>query len=75
MRKMIVAIVLCFFTGTAFAQAAANWEVRKKPSGQCEVIRVAASPGPGTRGAGPYKNKKRSEDELVRLSKTPKCKK
>ena len=75
MRKTIVAIVLCFFTGSAFAQAAANWEVRKKPNGQCEVVRVAASPAAGTRVAGPYKNKKRAEDEIVRLRKTPKCKK
>jgi hypothetical protein len=75
MRKMIVAIVLCFLTGSAFAQAAANWEVRKKPNGQCEVVRVAASPAAGTRVAGPYKNKKRAEDEIVRLRKTPKCKK
>lgn len=75
MRKTIVAIVLCFFTGSVFAQAAANWEVRKKPNGQCEVVRVAASPAAGTRVAGPYKNKKRAEDEILRLRKTPKCKK
>ena len=74
MRTMILAIVLCLFAGTAFAQAAANWEVRKKPNGQCEVVRVAASPAAGTRVAGPYKNKKRAEDEIVRLRKTPKCK-
>ncbi len=74
MRKTILAIVLCLFTGSVFAQAAANWEVRKKPNGQCEVVRVAASPA-GTRVAGPYKNKKRAEDEIVRLRKTPKCKK
>ena len=75
MRTTILAIVLCLFAGVAFAQAAANWEVRKKPNGQCEVIRVATSPAAGTRVAGPYKNKKRAEDELVRLRKTPKCKK
>ncbi len=75
MRKTILAIILCFATGSAFAQAAASWEVRKKPNGQCETIRVAASPAAGTRVAGPYKNKKRADDELVRLRKTPKCKK
>ena len=75
MWKTILAMILCFFAGTAFAQAAANWEVRKKPNGQCEVVRVAASPAAGTRVAGPYKNKKRAEDEIVRLRKTPKCKK
>jgi hypothetical protein len=75
MRTTILAVILCFVMGSVYGQAAANWEVRKKPSGQCEVIRVAASPGPGTRVAGPYKNKKRAEDELVRLRKTPKCKK
>ena len=75
MRTTILAMILCFFAGTIFAQAAANWEVRKKPNGQCEVVRVAASPAVGTRVAGPYKNKKRAEDEIVRLRKTPKCKK
>jgi hypothetical protein len=74
MRATILAIIFCFFTGSAFAQAAANWEVRKKPNGRCEVVRVTAGPGPGTRVAGPYKNKKRAEDEIVRLRKTPKCK-
>lgn len=58
MRTAILAIILCFFAGTAFAQAAVNWEVRKKPSGQCEVIRVAASPGPGTRVCGPVQEQK-----------------
>ena len=75
MRTTFLATVLCLLAGAAFAQAAANWEVRKKPNGQCEVTRVAASSGPGTRVAGPYKNKKRAEDEIVRLRKTPKCKK
>ena len=75
MRTKILVIILFFFTGSVFAQAAANWEVRKKPNGRCEVVRVASSPAAGTRVAGPYKNKKRAEDELVRLRKTPKCKK
>ena len=75
MRTTMLAMMLCFFTSSALAQAAANWEVRKKPNGRCEVVRVAASPAAGSRVAGPYKNKKRAEDELVRLRKTPKCKK
>ncbi len=75
MRTTILAVILCFFAGSVFAQAAATWEVRKKPNGQCEVLRVAATPPAGTRVAGPYKNKKRAEDELVKLRKTPKCKK
>ena len=74
MRTTILAVILGFVAGSVYGQAAANWEVRKKPSGQGEVIR-AASPGPGTRVAGPYKNKKRANDERVRLRKTPKCKK
>lgn len=74
MRTIFLTMILCLFAGAAWSQAAANWEVRKKPNGQCEVVRVAASPGPGSRVAGPYKNKKRAEDELVRLRKTPKCK-
>ena len=75
MRTTFLTMTLCIITSIAFAQAAASWEVRKKPNGRCEVIRVAASPAAGTRVAGPYKNKKRAEDELVRLRKTPKCKK
>ena len=75
MRNIVLALTLCLFSGAVLAQAAATWEIRKKPNGQCEVVRVAASPGPGTRVAGPYKNRTRAEDELVRLRKTPKCKK
>lgn len=75
MRNAILALTFCLFSGAVLAQAAATWEVRKKPNGQCEVTRVAASPGPGSRVAGPFKNRKRAEDELKRLRKTPKCKK
>ncbi len=75
MRKLTLALIFCLFSGAVLAQAAATWEVRKKPNGQCEVTRVAASPGPGSRVAGPFKNRKRAEDELKRLRKTPKCKK
>jgi hypothetical protein len=58
MRTTILAVILCFVMGSVYGQAAANWEVRKKPSGQCEVIRVAASPGPGTRVCGPVQEQK-----------------
>jgi len=75
MRRIIIAITLSLLAGAALAQAAATWEVRKKPNGQCEVVRVTASPGPGSRVAGPFKNRKRAEDELAQLRKTPKCKK
>ncbi len=72
MRKTIVVLTLSLFTTMAIAQAAANWEVRKRPNGVCEVVRVAAS-SPGTRVAGPFKNRKRAEDELDRLRRGPKC--
>ena len=75
MRKFLLAWTLILFTGVAVAQAAATWEVRKKPNGQCEVVRVQGGPSAGTRVAGPFKNRKRAEDELKRLRKTPKCKK
>lgn len=73
MRKSILVLTLGFLTTVALAQAAANWEVRKRPNGECEVVRVAAS-APGTRVAGPFKNRKRAEDELNRLRRGPKCK-
>lgn len=72
MRKTIPMFILGLFTSVAFAQAAANWEVRKRPNGECEVVRIAAS-APGTRVAGPFKNRKRAEDELYRLRRGPKC--
>ena len=75
--RLLITLILTFVVSVALAQAAANWEVRKKPSGQCEVARVASGPGKaaGTRVAGPFKNRKRAEEELVRLRKTPKCRK
>ena len=75
MHTMILAIVLSLFMGNALAQAAATWEVRKTPSGRCEVVRVDPKPSAGTRVAGPYKTKQRAEEERNRLRKTPKCKK
>ncbi len=74
MRNIIIVLTLSLFSGAVLAQAAATWEIRKKPNGQCEVVRVAAATGPGSRIAGPYKNRKRAEEELARLRKTPKCK-
>ncbi len=73
MRSIYLAIILCLFVSSAFAQAAATWEVRKMPSGQCEVVRIDPKPAAGTRVAGPYKTKQRAEDERKRLRKTPKC--
>lgn len=73
MRTMNLAIVLCLFMGSAVALADAAWEVRKMPSGQCEVVRVDPKPSAGTRVAGPYKTKQRAEEERNRLRKTPKC--
>ncbi len=75
MRVTIMAVFLSLLAASASAQVAANWEIRKKPGGQCEVMRVAQKPAVGTHVAGPYKTKKRAEDELVRLRKTPRCKK
>jgi len=75
MRRFLLVWTLILFTGVAVAQAAATWEVRKKPNGQCEVVRVQGGPSAGTRVAGPFKNRKRAEDELKRLRNTPKCKK
>ena len=75
--RLLVTLILTFVVNVALAQSAANWEVRKKPIGQCEVVRVASGPGKvtGTRVAGPFKIRKRAEDELKRLRKTPKCRK
>ncbi len=75
MRRINLAIILCLFMGSALAQAAATWEVRKMPSGRCEVVRIDPKPAAGTRVAGPYKTKQRAEEERNRLRKTPKCKK
>ncbi len=74
MRTMYLTIVLCLFAGSAFAQTAATWEVRKVLSGRCEVVRIDPKPAAGTRVAGPYKTKQRAEEERNRLRKTPKCK-
>ncbi len=66
MRTMYLAIVLCLFAGSAFAQAAATWEVRKMPSGRCEVVRIDPKPAAGTRVAGLTKRNsapKRSETD------------
>jgi hypothetical protein len=40
MRTMNLALILGLFAGSAFAQAAATWEVRKMPNDRCEVVRI-----------------------------------
>ena len=75
MRNVLVTATLLLLAGSVFAQPAATWEVRKKPNGQCEVVRVQGGPSAGTRVAGPFKNRKRAEEELSRLRNTPKCRK
>ena len=74
MRTLNLVIILCLFVGSAFAQAAATWEVRMMPNDRCEVVRIDPKPAAGTRIAGPYKTKQRAEEELNRLRKTPECK-
>lgn len=74
MRKLLLSVMLILVASATLAQAAATWEVKRKPNGGCEVVRVAANTGPGTRVAGPFKNRKRAEEELRRLRNTPKCK-
>ncbi len=73
--RIIVASILFLFAVTVSAQVAATWEIRKKPGGQCEAMRSGQKPAVGTHVAGPYKTKKRAEDELIRIRKTPRCKK
>jgi hypothetical protein len=73
--RIILASIWFLFAVTVSAQVAATWEIRKKPAGQCEVMKSAQKPAVGTHVAGPYKTKKRAEDELIRLRKTPRCKK
>ncbi len=72
--RIIVASILFLFAVTVSAQVAATWEIRKKPGGQCEAMRSGQKPAAGTRVAGPFKTKKNAENELIRLRKTPKCK-
>ncbi len=73
--RIILVSILVLIAVTVSAQVAATWEVRKKPAGQCEVMRSGQKPAVGTHVAGPYKTKKRAEDELIRLRKSPRCKK
>lgn len=73
--RIILASILILFAVTVSAQVAATWEIRKKPAGQCEVMRSGQKPAVGTHIAGPYQTKKRAADELIRLRKTPRCKK
>jgi hypothetical protein len=72
--RIILIAVLSLIAGAASAQAAGTWEVRKNPAGQCQVMKSVQKPAAGTRVAGPFKTKKNAENELIRLRKTPKCK-
>ena len=73
--RILLASILFLFAVMVSAQVAATWEIRKQPAGQCEVLRSGQKPAVGTHVAGPYKTKKRAEDELIRLRKSPRCKK
>ncbi len=73
--RLLLAVILFLLAVAVSAQVAATWEIRKKPAGQCEVMKSAQKPAVGTHVAGPYKTKKRAEDELVKLRRTPRCKK
>ncbi len=73
--RIILASILFLFAVTVSAQVAATWEIRKKPAGQCEVMKSGQKPAVGTHVAGPHKTKKRAEDELIKLRKTPRCEK
>ena len=72
--RIVLASILLIFAVTVSAQIAATWEVRKNPSGQCQVMKSGQKPAAGTRVAGPFKTKNNAEKELIRLRKTPKCK-
>ncbi len=73
--RLILAAILFLLAVAVSAQVAATWEIRKKPAGQCEVMKSGQKPAVGTHVAGPYKTKKRAQDELVKLRRTPRCKK
>ncbi len=73
--RIILVSILVLIAVTVSAQVAATWEIRKKPGGQCEAMWSGQKPAVGTHVAGPYKTKKRAEDELVKLRRTPRCKK
>ncbi len=60
--------------GPSPGPAGAKWEVRRMPSGVCHVEKAAAGSNRGARVAGPYPNRKRAEDELRQLRRTPRCK-
>ena len=74
MRLMLVATLFLLAVAVS-AQVAATWEIRKKPAGQCEIMKGGQKPTIGTHVGGPYKTKKRAEEELIKLRRTPRCKK
>ena len=69
MKRFVLAAVLVLFATTALAQPA--WEVRRV-GGKCRV-EASAKKAPGSAVAGPFKTKKRAEQELKKLEKGPKC--
>ncbi len=73
--RLILAAILFLLAVAVSAQVAATWEIRKKPAGQCEVMKSGQKPAVGTHVTGQYKTKKRAEDELIKLRKTPRCEK
>ncbi len=73
--RIILAAILFLLAVAVSAQVAATWEIRKKPAGQCEIMKSGQKPAVGTHVGGPYKTKKRAEEELIKLRTTPRCKK
>jgi cell division septation protein DedD len=70
---LLLSILLLPLANTAAAQPG-KWEVRRDKGRKCYVER-ARKKSLGTLVAGPFKSKKKAEDELERLQKGPKCKK
>jgi hypothetical protein len=73
---MGMVVVLLFFLLPANTVAAqpGKWEVRRDKGRKC-YVEPARKKSSGTVVAGPFKTKKKAEDELERLQKGPKCKK
>ena len=66
MRLMLVATLFLLAVAVS-AQVAATWEIRKKPTGQCEIMKSGQKPAVSTHVGGPYKTRKRAEEELIKL--------
>ena len=74
MRALIVTVAALLFAGLASAKPEIQWEVRKERGEECEVKRVSERPEVGTKIAGPFKTKKRAEEELDRIKDSRRCK-